>query len=190
MAKLILFNKPFGVISQFGKSGDKTTLGEFINFKGVYPAGRLDTDSEGLLLLTDNGPLQHQITHPKHKQPKTYWVQVEGEINDETINHLEQGVLLKDGPTRRAKARIISPPDLWPRHPPIRSRQSVPTSWLELTITEGKNRQVRRMTAALGFPTLRLVRTTIGKWQLGCLKPGEFSCETIHMPIKNQTKRK
>ncbi len=174
--QVLLLNKPFQVLCQFSPCGEKTTLRTFISAPDYYPAGRLDFDSEGLLLLTNDGGLQHRLTDPKHKLPKTYWVQVEGEITDQAINQLCQGVALKDGKTRPAKARkITEPSQLWPRTPPIRFRANIATSWLELTITEGKNRQVRRMTAAVGFPTLRLVRYSIGPWNLGSLEPGE-SC--------------
>ncbi|MDH3354599.1 MAG: pseudouridine synthase [Chromatiales bacterium] len=171
----IRFNKPFQVISQFSQEGDKTTLAAFIKLKGVYPAGRLDYDSEGLLLLTDNGSLQNRIADPKHKLSKTYWAQVEGEISDDAINHLQLGIQLKDGKTRPAKClRIKEPTALWPRTPPIRERKNIPTSWIELTIKEGKNRQVRRMTAAVGFPTLRLIRYAIGSINLNELPQGEW----------------
>jgi 23S rRNA pseudouridine2457 synthase len=170
---LLLFNKPFNVLSQFTDDAQRTTLRAFIDVPGIYPAGRLDYDSEGLLLLTDDGRLQHRIANPRHKLPKTYWVQVEGEINEDALRKLRKGVLLKDGMTRPAEARALTPPELWPRNPPIRVRKSIPDSWLELTIHEGRNRQVRRMTAAVGFPTLRLVRVRIGEWELGDMQPGE-----------------
>ncbi|WP_428088300.1 pseudouridine synthase [Candidatus Thioglobus sp.] len=168
---LYAFNKPFGVLCQF--SGDGNTLANYIDIKNIYPAGRLDKDSEGLLLLTDDGKLQHQISHPKFDKEKTYIVQVEGEITLTAIQKLCLGVNLKDGLTKPAKASIISEPSwLWDRNPPIRFRQNSPTSWIELKITEGKNRQVRRMTAHIGFPTLRLIRTQIGDWRLGNTSPG------------------
>ena len=171
---LILLNKPYGVISQFSEHEKHTPLSKFITEKDFYPAGRLDHDSEGLLILTDEGKIQHCLSHPKHKQPKTYWVQVDGEITDEAITALENGVELKDGKTLPAKAKKIAEPDLWPRDPPVRYRAAIPTSWCELTITEGKNRQVRRMTAAVGFPTLRLVRYSIGEFTIDGLSPGEW----------------
>jgi len=173
-ARLILFNKPFDVLSQFTDGDGRRTLADFIPVKDVYPAGRLDRDSEGLLLLTDHGKLQHQVSDPKNRMAKTYLAQVEGEISDEAINALCAGVSLKDGPTLPASARRIDPPALWPRIPPIRQRKHIPTSWLELSITEGRNRQVRRMTAATGFPTLRLVRIRIGPWSLEDIEPGEY----------------
>jgi len=174
MPRLILFNKPYGVLTQFTDREGRPTLRDYIPVQGVYPAGRLDRDSEGLLLLTDDGRLQHQLSDPKHKLPKTYWVQVEGEASDDAIDKLRNGILLDDRRTRPAKVRCLAEPDLWPRDPPIRFRKSVPTSWLEVTLTEGRNRQVRRMTAAVGFPTLRLVRVAIGRYALAGLKPGEY----------------
>ncbi len=172
MARLILFNKPFNVLTQF--SGEGETLAKYINAKNVYPAGRLDKDSEGLLLLTDDGQLQARIADPKFKLAKTYLVQVEGEPDEKALETLRRGVTLNDGPTRPATVRRINPPDLWPRNPPVRFRKTVPDSWLSLTIKEGRNRQVRRMTAAVGFPTLRLVRWQIGDWTLDGLAPGEW----------------
>jgi|SRR5690606_13512685 len=182
MAQLILFNKPFRVMSQFSPSDDKLTLAQFIDIPGVYPAGRLDYDSEGLLLLTDDGALQHRIAHPDHKLPKTYWAQVEGAPDTDAVARLQQGVQLNDGPTQPAIVKVIDEPDLWQRDPPIRVRQAIPTHWLAITISEGRNRQVRRMTAAVGLPTLRLVRVAIGSWQLGDLQPGVWRRELIDVP--------
>ena len=174
---LIAFNKPFGVLCQFTDRGTppRPTLAGFGLPAGVYPAGRLDHDSEGLLLLTDDGALAHRLTDPRHKQPKTYWVQVEGEPDPAQLAALRAGVRLVDGATRRAQARRIDPPALWPRNPPVRFRKTVPDAWLELTITEGRNRQVRRMTAAVGLPTLRLVRIAIGGQCLDGLAPGQWA---------------
>ena len=175
---LILFNKPYDVLSQFtdrGTAGSKRrTLSDFIDAPGVYPAGRLDLDSEGLLLLTDDGRLQARIADPHFKMPKTYLVQVEGEIIDAALADLQRGVQLKDGPTRPADVARIADPQLWPRDPPIRVRKSVPDCWIKLTISEGRNRQVRRMTAAVGHPTLRLVRWSIGPWAIDELQPGDW----------------
>lgn len=179
MTRTILFNKPYDVLSQFTDKGTagsaRRTLSEFIDVPKVYAAGRLDRDSEGLLVLTDNGRLQARIANPKAKTAKTYWAQVEGEITDEALEALQRGVMLKDGKTRPAKAhRIEEPTGLWPRTPPVRYRKSVPDCWIALTITEGRNRQVRRMTAAVGFPTLRLIRYRVGDWTLDGLAPGAW----------------
>lgn len=175
MSQLILFNKPYGVICQFSAHEKHQSLAEYISIKDVYAAGRLDHDSEGLLLLTDDGKLQHKISDPKNKMKKTYWVQVDKEVTAEAIEELKKGVLLKDGKTKPAQAKIISEPEnLWSREPPVRFRKNIPTSWIELSISEGKNRQVRRMTAAVGFPTLRLIRYQIGEWTIGGLQPGEM----------------
>lgn len=177
MSRLILFNKPYGVLSQFTDRGTETaraTLSDYIDVPRVYPAGRLDRDSEGLLLLTDDGRLQARIADPKHKTPKTYFVQVEGEPDEASLDRLRQGVRLKDGMTRPAEVERIVDPEVWPRDPPIRVRKSVPDCWLELTIREGRNRQVRRMTAAVGHPTLRLVRWSIGDWTLADIPLGEW----------------
>jgi 23S rRNA pseudouridine2457 synthase len=177
MARLLLFNKPYGVLSQFtdrGSPTERATLSDFIAVKGVYPAGRLDRDSEGLLLLTDDGRLQARIADPRFKLPKTYLVQVEGDPQEEALEQLRRGVRLKDGMTLPAEAQRIDAPDLWPRDPPIRVRQSIPDHWLQITLREGRNRQVRRMTAAVGLPTLRLVRWSIGDWTLDGVDPGQF----------------
>lgn len=175
MGRILLFNKPYGVICQFSRDGLHPTLADYIALPDYYPAGRLDTDSEGLLVLTDDGPLQHRITDPKHKLAKTYWVQVEGLVNEVALAQLRLGVKLADFITQPAEACAIEePPSLWPRNPPIRQRKNIPTSWISLTIHEGKNRQVRRMTAAVGLPTLRLIRYRIGEWTLDNLAPGQW----------------
>lgn len=180
MSNIILFNKPYRVISQFSADGDKRTLADFIPIRDVYPAGRLDYESEGLMLLTDDGKLQARITDPLSKKYKTYIAQVEGEINRSAIVKLQRGVDLKEGRTMAARVKAINPPDdLWERNPPVRFRKNCPTSWIEIQIREGKNRQVRRMTAAVGFPTLRLVRTKIDVWDLQSLNPGEYTMEEI-----------
>ena len=172
---LILFNKPYGVICQFSTHETHPTLKDYIAMPGVYAAGRLDTDSEGLLILTDDGALQHRLSHPRHKQSKTYWAQVEGAAADADLAPLRRGVDLGDFVTQPAQARIIAEPEgLWPRDPPIRERKAIPTTWLEIVISEGKNRQVRRMTAKVGFPTLRLVRYAIGEHTLDGLAPGAW----------------
>lgn len=182
MPRLILLNKPYDMLSQFTDQGDRPTLADCVQQAGFYPAGRLDRDSEGLLLLTDCGKLQARISDPKHKLGKVYWAQVEGKISEEALSRLAQGVELKDGKTRPAKARSLAQVDIWPRNPPIRERKNIPTSWIELTIFEGKNRQVRRMTAAVGYPTLRLIRASIGSWQLDGLLPGESRMIEVSSP--------
>ncbi len=173
--QLILFNKPYGVLSQFTPEGRWSGLRDFIDLPGVYVAGRLDADSEGLLLLTSDGKLQARIADPRFKMEKTYWVQVEGAPDEGALQRLRQGVTLNDGPTRPASVRLLKPaPQLWRREPPIRLRQAIPTAWLELVIREGRNRQVRRMTAAVGLPTLRLVRVAVGPYTLDGLSPGAW----------------
>jgi 23S rRNA pseudouridine2457 synthase len=180
MARVVLFNKPYGVLPQFtdrsgtAVGGARPTLSAFIPVKEVYPAGRLDRDSEGLLVLTDDGRLQARIAHPDAAMAKTYLVQVEGLPDAGALAALARGVTLKDGPTRPAEVALIDPPDLWPRDPPVRHRLTVPDCWIRLTITEGRNRQVRRMTAAVGHPTLRLIRVSVGPFTLGTLAPGEW----------------
>lgn len=176
MSRLILFNKPYGVLSQFTDEGSgHPTLADYVKVPGVYPAGRLDRDSEGLLLLTDDGRLQARIADPRYKVSKTYWAQVEGEPDAAALEALRQGVRLKDGMTRPAQAERVDPPALWPRDPPVRFRKTVPDCWIALTIGEGRNRQVRRMTAAVGHPTLRLVRWRVGDWSLDGIAPGEWT---------------
>ena len=176
MTRLILFNKPYGVLCQFTDAGDtpRPTLSSYIDLPGVYPAGRLDLDSEGLLLLTDDGALQARIADPRFKMRKEYLVQVEGDVGEAALAALGRGVRLKDGPTRPAEVERIPAPDLWPRDPPVRFRKTVPDCWLRMTIAEGRNRQVRRMTAAVSHPTLRLVRRRIGDWTVDSLAPGEW----------------
>ena len=177
MSRILLFNKPYGVLSQFTDArspSPRPTLSGFVTVPGVYPAGRLDRDSEGLLVLTDDGALQARIADPRHKLPKTYLVQVEGAPTEADLDPLRHGVTLNDGPTRPAQVQLIAPPALWERDPPVRFRKSVPDQWIKITIHEGRNRQVRRMTAHIGFPTLRLVRWRIGDWTLDGLAPGSW----------------
>ena len=178
MSEVILFNKPYRVLSQFTDreqgSGPRATLADFLHAPGFRAAGRLDYDSEGLLVLTADGALQQKIAHPRGGQRKVYWVQVEGIITEEACDALRRGVQLKDGLTRPAEAQPIAPPAVWPRHPPIRQRKTVTDTWLEIVITEGRNRQIRRMTAAVGFPTLRLIRVAVGPWQIDDIEPGEY----------------
>ncbi|MCC5857105.1 MAG: pseudouridine synthase [Ectothiorhodospiraceae bacterium] len=175
MSRIILLNKPYDVLCQFTDRQGRRTLADFVPLKGVYPAGRLDRDSEGLVVLTDDGGLQARIAHPRHRMSKTYWVQVEGVPGEAALRGLCEGVRLRDGVTRPARARVMdTPPGLWPRDPPIRERKSVPVTWLELTLSEGRNRQVRRMTAAVGHPTLRLIRYRVGSWTIDGLEPGAW----------------
>lgn len=175
MSRIILFNKPYGVLSQFTPEAGHPGLKDFIPLAGVYAAGRLDADSEGLLILTDDGALQHRLAHPRHKQPKTYWVQVEGEPDEAALDQIRRGVDLGEFTSRPARARVMTEPvGLWPRDPPIRFRRKISTTWLEIILMEGKNRQVRRMTAKVGFPTLRLVRWSVGEWTLQGLEPGQW----------------
>ena len=175
MSKIILFNKPYGILCQFTDKQGRPTLADYIAEKDVYAAGRLDRDSEGLVVLTNDGRLQHKISSPKNKMEKSYWVQVEREIDDAALDALAQGVELKDGKTLPARARRMqAPAGLWVREPPIRERRNIPTSWLELTLREGRNRQVRRMTAAVGFPTLRLIRYRVGSWTIDGIDSGEY----------------
>jgi len=178
-ARIIIFNKPFRVLSQFTDAGGRCTLAEFIADEGFYPAGRLDYDSEGLLVLCEDGAVQHRIASPRFRTVKTYLAQVEGEPDEEALEKLRTGVRLSDGVTLPAEVERIADPGLWPRNPPIRVRANIPTSWLRIRLTEGRNRQVRRMTAAVGYPTLRLVRWSVGPWSLEGLQPGEWRRETL-----------
>jgi 23S rRNA pseudouridine2457 synthase len=190
--RLVLFNKPYGVLSQFSdREGGRETLAAHIDLPGIYPAGRLDRDSEGLLALTADGPLAARIADPRHKLPKIYWAQIEGVPDESALERLRRSVVLKDGPTKPAGARRIDEPaGIWPRDPPIRHRAAVPTSWLELTLREGRNRQVRRMTAAVGYPTLRLIRYAIGEWTLGDLLPGQWREIETETPPAGRARRR
>ncbi len=190
MSTIILLNKPFQVLSQFQDAEGRQTLKHLLpNQPGFYPAGRLDHDSEGLLLLTNDGALQHYISDPQHKQPKIYWAQVEGIPTADSLAEFERGLTLKDGKTKPAKCRAIEEPkQLWERTPAIRERKNIPTQWLEITLTEGRNRQVRRMTAAIGHPTLRLIRYKIGSWSLDSLQPGEHRTENAHLPANTPSR--
>jgi len=196
MSRIVLFNKPFNVLSQFTDKGtegsERITLSKFISVPDVYPAGRLDRDSEGLMVLTNDGQLQAQISSPRFKQPKTYLIQVEGDPSDEDLDRLAKGVELKDGMTRPAEvSRIDEPPFLWERNPPIRVRKAIPDSWISVTITEGRNRQARRMTASIGHPTLRLIRFRVGEWTLDGLQPGESRMiETKAKPMDRHLRQK
>ncbi|GLT17698.1 ribosomal large subunit pseudouridine synthase E [Vibrio zhanjiangensis] len=176
---LILFNKPYDTLSQFTDGQGRKTLADYVSVKDVYAAGRLDRDSEGLMVLTNDGLLQAKLTQPNSKSPKTYWVQVDGKPEEEDLEKLRHGVVLKDGPTLPAEVRIIPEPDIWLRNPPVRYRANIPTTWLAITIIEGRNRQVRRMTAHIGYPTLRLIRCSIGQFELGELQPGEWKTLTL-----------
>jgi 23S rRNA pseudouridine2457 synthase len=186
MAGLIIFNKPFRVMSQFTDDSGRKTLADYLSAPGFRAAGRLDYDSEGLLLLTDDGQLQHRIANPSAKTWKTYWAQLEGIPDDDQLQALRNGLNLKDGLTLPARAKIMDTPEVWPRDPPIRERKNKPTCWLELQIREGRNRQVRRMTAAIGFPTLRLIRKSVADWSLDGLAPGESRKLQIQMPRRSQ----
>ena len=174
MARILLLNKPYGVLCQFTDAQGRATLKDWVSVRGVYPAGRLDRDSEGLVVLTDDGRVQTAVADPRHTLEKRYWVQVEGVAEESALARLRAGLTLADGPTRPAHARRIPEPPLWPRDPPVRFRRAIPTDWIEVRIREGRNRQVRRMTAAIGLPTLRLVRFQVGQWRLEDLQPGEW----------------
>lgn len=184
----VICNKPYGVLTKFTDPQGRPTLAGLVPHRDVYPAGRLDADSEGLLVLTSDGHLQARVSSPRHHWPKTYWVQVEGDVSDAALERLRAGVVLKDGLTRPARAeRLPEPPNLWPRDPPIRIRKSIPTHWIGLTITEGRNRQVRRMTAAVGHPTLRLIRYAVGPWTIDGLQPGDW--REVALPARAPAQR-
>lgn len=182
MSRIYLLHKPYNVLCQFTDAQGRPTLADYLDVAGVYPAGRLDYDSEGLLLLTDDGALIHRISDPRHKLPKQYWIQVEGEPDQQTLKALREGVTLNDGPTRPVRIRRLAQPEPPPRDPPVRYRASVPTTWLEIELREGRNRQVRRMTAHVGHPTLRLIRVGIGPWRLDGLPSGHWRSETVNVP--------
>lgn len=185
MSRVILFNKPFGTVCRFGAETGRQTLGDWLDIPRVYPAGRLDRDSEGLVVLTDDGSLAHRITHPKRKLTKTYWVQVEGTPDTQALATLREGVALREATTRPARVQsMTAPASLWERDPPIRYRARIPTTWLELELREGRNRQVRRMTAAVGHPTLRLIRIAVGPWAVGSLQPGEWREATVPRTLR------
>jgi 23S rRNA pseudouridine2457 synthase len=191
--QLILFNKPYRVLCKFTDAQGRPTLADFISIPDVYPAGRLDYDSEGLVLLTSVGSVQSWISHPRFKLPKTYWVQVEGIPDEDALQQLRTGVSLREGPARPAQVRPMESPAVWSRTPPIRERKQIPTSWMALTIAEGRNRQVRRMTAAVGYPTLRLIRQAVGPWELGSLQPGQWKmvrCPRSRQEIAEMMKRR
>jgi len=193
LATLVLLNKPLNTLSQFSDSEGRATLGNYIQLPNVYPAGRLDYDSEGLMLLTDSGALQAELSHPRHGKYKVYWAQVEGLATQQQCQQLCEGVDLKDGSARAVDCQLLAEPTLWPRNPPIRERRNIPTSWLAITLNEGRNRQVRRMTAAVGLPTLRLVRVAIGEWSLDELQPGESRTIMVDAPptkIKSRPPRR
>lgn len=189
MATLILLNKPYAVLCQFTDTQQRRTLADYLQCPGFYPAGRLDYDSEGLVLLCNHGSLQQRIANPRHKLWKTYLLQLEGSIQEPALQRLREGVELKDGITRPARALAIDPPQLWPRHPPIRQRARQPTSWIQVQLREGKNRQLRRMCAAVGFPVLRLIRTGIGEWSIDDLAPGAHRQLTVHLPKAGSSQR-
>ncbi|HBC0463732.1 TPA: pseudouridine synthase [Legionella pneumophila] len=190
MPQLILFNKPYGILTQFTGELSEQTLSAFIKFPGFYAAGRLDKQSEGLLILTDDGKLQHRLTHPKFDKKKYYWVQVEGAPTDNDLQPLRKGLVIKDITFLPAEAKLISEPKIWSRIPPIRERKNIPTTWLEIILREGKNHQIRKMTAAIGFPTLRLIRHRIGDWQLDELKPGEYKLINLINDKRSESTRK